>query len=57
VTAAVRLALGRAPTDAEVAEGLTLVARLTQEHGQEPRAALRYWCLALLNLNEFVYLD
>jgi hypothetical protein len=31
--------------------------RLQQKHHLEPHAALRYWCLTLFNLNEFVYLD
>jgi hypothetical protein len=31
--------------------------RLTKERGQTPADALKYWCLTVLNLNEFVYLD
>jgi hypothetical protein len=57
VAAAVQLAIGRTATDEEIAQGLELLARLMQEHGQEPQEALRYWCLTVLNLNEFVYLD
>jgi hypothetical protein len=57
VAAAVQLAIGRTATDEEIAQGLELLARLMQEHGQEPQEALRYWCLTVLSLNEFVYLD
>jgi hypothetical protein len=57
IARAVELALGRSATDDEVADGLALLDRLAQEHGKDSREALRYWCLAVLNLNEFVYLD
>jgi hypothetical protein len=57
VAHALKLALGRSATKEEIAEGFALFTRLTQEHGQEPDDALRYWCLTVLNLNEFVYLD
>jgi hypothetical protein len=57
VARAIELVLGRPATQDEIADGLALLTRLTQEHGQEPREALRYWCLTVLNLNEFVYLD
>jgi hypothetical protein len=53
----IRLALNRPATDEEIAEGLDLIHRLTTERGQKPAEALRYWCLTVLNLNEFVYLD
>ncbi len=57
VNLAVRFALERPATEEETADGMALLNRLTQEHGLEPREALRYWCLTVLNLNEFVYLD
>jgi hypothetical protein len=57
VARALQLALTRTATDDEVAEGLALVERLQQRHGLSPHEALRQWCLAVLNLNEFVYLD
>jgi hypothetical protein len=57
IARALELTLNRPATDEEVADGLALFSRLSQEHGQEPQAALRYWCLAALNLNEFLYLD
>ena len=57
VARAIRLALERPATDEEVADGLELLNRLTKERGQKPADALKYWCLTVLNLNEFVYLD
>jgi hypothetical protein len=57
VARAIELAVGREATDKEVAEGTSLLAEFEREHGQERREALRYWCLTVLNLNEFVYLD
>jgi hypothetical protein len=57
VARSVQLALGRAANDGEINEGLGLMKKLVEEHGQSPRDALRYWCLTVLNLNEFAYLD
>jgi hypothetical protein len=57
VAQAIRLALARSATDEEIADGLKLIDRLTKERNQEPADALTYWCLAVLNLNEFIYLD
>jgi hypothetical protein len=57
VAQAIHLALQRPATDEEVAEGLELIDRLQKDRGQKPEDALKYWCLAVLNLNEFVYLD
>jgi len=54
---ALELALGRPAEEQEIAEGRALLTRLTLEHGQEPQEALRYWCLTVLNLNEFIYID
>jgi hypothetical protein len=51
------LALNRTATEEEIAEGVELMSRLTTERKQKPAEALRYWCLTVLNLNEFVYLD
>ncbi len=47
----------RPPTDAEVARGVAFLERMTERHGVSPEEALRYYCLLLLNLNEFLYLD
>jgi mono/diheme cytochrome c family protein len=57
VSQIIRLAFNRPATDEEIGEGLDLIGRLTKNHGQQPANALRYWCLTVLNLNEFVYLD
>ena len=57
VAHAVELALGRPAAHDEVLEGTAMIDRLVTELGQHPREALRYWCLTVLNLNEFVYLD
>jgi hypothetical protein len=57
VARAVKIVLGRDPDEEEISEGMKLLGRLTQEHGQEPTEALRLWCLTALNLNEFIYID
>jgi hypothetical protein len=57
IAQSVRVALDRPATDEEIAEGLDLINRLTKNRGQKPADALKYWCLTVLNLNEFVYLD
>jgi len=57
VTHTIGLALDRPATEMEIDEGLNLIHRLTNERGQKTEDALRYWCLTVLNLNEFVYLD
>lgn len=57
VATAIELALGRSATEPEIEDGLALLKQLEQEHGRAPHEALRYWCLAVLNSNEFVYLD
>ncbi len=50
------LVLQRVPTDAEIAEGASLMARL-QKRGASGPQAQTYFCLMALNLNEFIYLD
>ncbi len=61
VSAQVRLGLylatSRAPTDAEVRRGVGLIETLQREDGVRADAALQAYCLVVLNLNEFVYLD
>jgi len=57
VARAVELALNRPATEGEIAAGRGLIARLAKGHELTERAALETWCLAVLNLNEFVYLD
>lgn len=57
----VRLALGLAlqkpVDDAQAARGVALLKSLQTKHELDRRKALNYFCLAVLNLNEFVYLD
>jgi hypothetical protein len=57
VSHAIGLTLGRQATDEEIADGLKLIAKLTDEQRQKSDEALKYWCLTVLNTNEFIYLD
>jgi hypothetical protein len=61
VSAQVRLALNlatsRPPTDGDVRRGVGLIDALQREDGVSADAALQAFCLVVLNLNEFVYLD
>ncbi len=54
---AIELALGRPADEETVADGLELIATSQQRHGLSPDAAFDQFCLLVLNLNEFVYLD
>ena len=51
------LATARQPTDAEVRRGVGLIEALQKEDRLSADAALQAFCLVVLNLNEFVYLD
>jgi hypothetical protein len=57
VVLALNLVKARKPAEAEVKRGVALIQSLRERDGVSPGAALRYFCLAALNLNEFVYLD
>jgi hypothetical protein len=57
VRQALRLALGRDAGAPSVEQGQRLMASLGQRHGANADEALGYFCLMVLNLNEFVYLD
>ena len=57
VALALRLVTGRTPGEAEVARGAALIAAFRAEDHADADAALRAFCLAVLNLNEFIYLD
>jgi mono/diheme cytochrome c family protein len=61
VTEQVRLALSlattRPPRTEEVRRGVDLISALQQKDGATSDAALEYFCLMVLNLNEFLYLD
>lgn len=57
IARAIRLALDRPATDDEIADGLELINKLTNDRNLKPPDALKYWCLTVFNLNEFAYLD
>jgi hypothetical protein len=57
VRRALYLALGRPATEAEVRRGVKLIGDFRTQDGMVLAEALRCYCLMVLNLNEFVYLD
>ncbi len=57
VRLALTLATARPPSDTEVRRGVDLIVALRSKDAISEEAALRYFCLMVLNLNEFVYLD
>ena len=57
VRRAIEIALVRPATDDEVARGVALVDRLERLDGVAPSRAFELYCLMVLNLNEFCYLD
>jgi mono/diheme cytochrome c family protein len=57
VRRALNLITSRAPEEQEVRDGVALIEALQTRDGVAADAAIRYFCLAALNLNEFVYLD
>ena len=57
VTRAVRLVTGRVPAADEVNQDVGFVRSLQRGHGLSGQEALRFYCLLLLNTNEFIYLD
>jgi hypothetical protein len=52
-----RRALQRPPTAPEIERGVRLIRDMQEKEGKSPREALSLFCLAVINLNEFVYLD
>lgn len=52
-----RLALQSEPAEETLAESQQLVQRYLNQYHLSPDEALRQFCLLVLNLNEFVYLD
>ena len=54
---ALALALGRPASDAEVSRDVQLLGAFRAKDGLSPEDALKYYCLMILNSNEFVYLD
>jgi len=57
VRIALYLATGRRPTEADIRRSLDLIDALQREDGASGDVARKYFCLMVLNLNEFVYLD
>jgi hypothetical protein len=50
-------ALQRTPGEAEVQRAVDLINQLQQHEGVDEGKALQLYCLMVLNLNEFIYLD
>ena len=57
VRLALKLATGREPGDSEVRRGVDLIASLSTRPGVGPDEARKAFCLVVLNLDEFLYLD
>ncbi|MFG0334193.1 MAG: DUF1549 and DUF1553 domain-containing protein, partial [Maioricimonas sp. JB049] len=57
VQVALQRTLQRKPNADEVQRGVELIERLQTQHQLDDTAALKYFCLMALNLNEFIYLD
>ena len=57
VERALLLATGRTPTEKEIGRGVGLVAALKDRDGMTADRAMASFCLVVLNLNEFLYLD
>jgi hypothetical protein len=57
VRLALSLTTGRPATEDEVRRDVRLIEALQTQDGATSEAALRYYCLMVLNLNEFVYVD
>ncbi len=57
VKKAIRLAYGRQPLMGEVEAGVQLIDTLVKKHSLKEKQALNYFCLTILNRNEFMYLD
>lgn len=57
VRLALQQVLQRNPRQEEIQRGIDLIESLERDHGESPALALQHFCLAMLNLNEFVYLD
>lgn len=57
VECALRRLFQREPTQAEIDRGLSLLTTLQAKHGLTAETALKQFCVAVYNLNEFIYLD
>jgi len=54
---ALSLATARVPTEPEVEHARKLIRDLQGETDVPPSLAMKYFCLMVMNLNEFIYLD
>lgn len=57
VRLALRLALDREPDAASIERGVTFQKSFQKKHNVNADQALKYYCLLIYNLNEFVYVD
>lgn len=57
IRTALTLALSHEPDAASVERGLKLMKSLREKHQLDADQALKYYCLLVYNLNEFVYVD
>jgi protein-arginine kinase len=57
VALALRLATSREPETKEVQQGVDMMDELEKELQMSKHQALQRFCLLVLNMNEFVYLD
>jgi len=57
VRLALELALTRSVGEAEITKGVQLIEKLSQQEGVSRDRAMELYCLMILNLNEFTYLD
>ena len=57
ITRGLRLAFGRIPDDAEISRCVEWIRRWNEEEGISHDQALFYFCLIVLNLNEFIFVD
>ncbi len=57
VAESIRITLAREPTAAELTTGVELIADFQQQHSYSYDQALQQWCLVVLNLNEFLYVN
>jgi hypothetical protein len=57
VRRAIRLTTGREPVGEEVKQDLLFIKEVRAKSGLADQAALRHYCLLMLNANEFIYLD
>ena len=57
IALAIRLAMSRNATQDEIERGQALLQRLKDRHQMTDRQALTWYCLFVLNLNEFLYVD